>query len=154
YSNGAGDGGPALSAQLFFPWQIAADAAGNVYIGEWNTPRIRKISPDGTITTAVGNGKGGYSGDGGPAISAVIGAAWGLAFDRAGNLYFSDDIPGDDYVQDAVRVRKVSPDGIIPTVAGTGAPGDSPDSGDGGPAASAQFVVATALAVDKSGNLY
>jgi hypothetical protein len=47
FTDGAGDGGPATSAELFFPWQIAADAAGNVYIGEWNTLRIRRISPDG-----------------------------------------------------------------------------------------------------------
>jgi hypothetical protein len=70
YSNGSGDGGPAIGAQLFFPDQIAVDSAGNVYIGECGTPRVRKISPSGIITTVVGNGKSGYSGDGGPATSA------------------------------------------------------------------------------------
>jgi sugar lactone lactonase YvrE len=154
YNSGNGDGGPALQAPLFYPWQIAADAAGNVYIGEWNTPRIRRISTDGIITTVVGTGRSGYTGDGGPATDALTGAAWGLTFDSAGNLYFSDDIPGDDYAPDAVHVRKVSPDGIITTVAGNGAPGESPDAGDGGPATSAQFRVASGIAVDKAGNVY
>jgi sugar lactone lactonase YvrE len=154
YNNGVGDGGPATSAPLFYPWQLAVDSAGGLYIGEWNTPRVRKVSSDGIITTVVGNGTGGYSGDGGPATSAAVGAAWGLAFDIAGNLYISDDIPGDDYSPDAVRIRRVSPDGIITTVAGTGAPGESPDTGDGGPATEAQLSVAASLAVDTAGNLY
>jgi sugar lactone lactonase YvrE len=154
YSNGAGDGGPATSAQLFFPWQIAVDSDGNVYFAEWGTPRVRKISTSGIITTVIGNGKSGYSGDGGPATSAMIGEAWGLAIDSAGTIYISDNIGGDDYSPDAVRVRKVTPDGIITTIAGTGAPGESPDTGDGGPAVNAQFRVAGALAVDSSGNLY
>jgi len=92
YNNGVGDGGPATAAQLFFPYQVAADAAGNVYIGEWNTSRVRKVSADGIITTVVGTGSYGYSGDGGPASAAAIGASWGLTFDRAGSLYFSDAI--------------------------------------------------------------
>ena len=157
FSNGAGDGGPATSAQLFAPSQLAVDSAGNVYFAEWGTPRVRKISTSGIITTVIGNGMSGYSGDGGPATSAMIGEAWGLAVDNAGTIYFSDDIGGDDYVPDAVRVRKVTPDGIITTIAGTGAPGGLPgiaDSGDGGPATAAQFAVAASLAVDSTGNLY
>jgi sugar lactone lactonase YvrE len=154
FSNGAGDGGPATSVQLFYPWQLAVDSGGNVYFAEWGTPRVRKISTSGIITTVVGNGKSGYSGDGGPATSAMIGEAWGLAVDNAGTIYLSDNIGGDDYAPDAVRVRKVTLDGIITTIAGTGAPGESPDTGDGGPATAAQFRVATALAVDSAGNLY
>jgi len=154
YTNGAGDGGPATSAELFYPWQIAVDASGNVYIGEWNTPRVRKISTGGIISTVVGNGMSGFSGDGGPATNAKMGAAWGLAFDNSGALFISDDIPGDDFDPDAVRVRKVTPDGIITTVAGIGAPGLSPDTGDGGPATNAQFAVSSSLAVDAAGNLY
>ena len=157
YSNGSGDGGPAIGAQLFSPDQIAVDSAGNVYIAEWGTPRVRKISPSGIITTVVGNGNSGFSGDGGPATSAMIGEPWGLAIDSAGNMYISDDIGGDDYAPDAVHVRKVTADGIITTIAGTGAPGGPPniaDSGDGGLALSAQFAVAGSLAVDNAGNVY
>ena len=78
----------------------------------------------------------------------------GLAFDNSGALFISDDIPGDDFDPDAVRVRKVTPDGIITTVAGTGAPGASPDTGDGGPATNAQFAVSGSLAIDAAANLY
>jgi hypothetical protein len=149
-----GDGGPATSAHLFYPHQLAVDAASNVYIGEWNTSRVRKVSADGTIDTVVGTGKTGYSGDGGLATSAEMGAVWGLAADGTGNLYISDNIPGDDYAPVSVRIRKVSADGVITILAGSGAPGDSPDMGDGGPATSAQFMIAGPLAVDASGNLY
>ena len=151
YNDGIGDGGPATSAPLFYPYQLAVDAAGNLYVGEWNTLRVRKVSTDGIITTVVGDGKFGYSGDGGPASNAVIGAPWGFAFDNAGNLYFSDDTPGDDLFPTAARIRKVSPDGIITTIAGTGEIGFS---GDDGPAVDAQFSAPGRLAVDSSGNLY
>jgi sugar lactone lactonase YvrE len=151
YNNGKGDGGPATAAQLFFPYQVAADASGNVYIGEWNTSRIRKVTADGNINTVIGTGNYGYSGDGGPANAAQIGAPWGLTFDRAGNLYFSDAIPGDDIEPVETHIRKVNPDGIISTIAGSGANGYG---GDGGPAAKAQFDEPGQLAVDPAGNVY
>ena len=150
-SEGAGDGGPAIAAPIYYPFQLAADANGNVYIGEFNTARVRKVSPDGIITTVAGTGgAAGYSGDGGQATNARIGVPWGLAIDNAGNLFISDVIPGDDDPV-AARIRKVSPDGIITTVAGTGVPGFS---GDGGPGLNAQFSSPGQLAVDNSGDLY
>ncbi|HTX39115.1 MAG TPA: NHL repeat-containing protein [Bryobacteraceae bacterium] len=151
FNNGVGDGGPALSAPLFHPYQVAADASGSVYIAEWGTPRIRKVGTDGIITTAVGNGTVGYSGDGGPASQAQIGAAWGLAVDSSGTLWFSDDVPGDDIYPVVTHIRKVTPDGIITTVAGTGVPGYS---GDGGRALAAQLYAPGQLTVDDSGNVY
>jgi sugar lactone lactonase YvrE len=151
YNDGAGDGGPATAAQLFWPYQLAADSSGSVYIGEWNTCRVRRISADGIITTVVGNGKCRYSGDGGPAVSAEIGAPWGLAFDASDNLYMTDAIPGDDIVPSATHIRKVSADGIITTVAGAG---EVAYSGDGGPALSASFYEPGSLAVDRGGNVY
>ena len=90
----------------------------------------------------------------GLAINAKMGAPWGLAIDSSGALFISDDITGDDFDPDAVRIRKVTPDGIITTIAGIGAPGLSPDTGDGGPATNAQFAVSGSLAVDAAGNLY
>lgn len=151
FNNGIGDGGPATSAPLFYPYQLAADAAGNVYIGEWNTPRVRRVTADGIINTVVGTGQVGFSGDGGPASAAQIGAPWGLAFDRAGNLYISDAIPGDDIEPTETHIRKVTSDGIITTIAGSGANGYG---GDGGPALSAQFDEPGQLAVDAAGNVY
>ena len=150
YTNGADDGGPATSAQLFHPYQLAIDPKGDLYFAEWNTSRVRKVSADGIITTVVGTGKYGYSGDGGPATSAQIGAPWGLAFDNSGNLFISDAIPGDDIIH-PTHIRKVSPDGIITTVAGTGEVGYS---GDGGPAVNAQFSQPGPLAADGRGTLY
>ena len=150
-TDGAGDGGPAIAAPLYYPNQLAVDAKGNVYIGELDTARVRRVSQDGIIATVVGTGgAGGYSGDGGPAASAQIGVPWGLAIDSTGNLFISDVIPGDDGPV-ATHIRKVSPDGIITTIAGTGVPGYS---GDSGPGLNAQFISPGQLAVDNSGNVY
>ena len=146
-----GDGGPAVNAGLYPNGLLSMDVAGNLYIGE-NTARIRKVSADGTITTVAGSGTYGSSGDGGPAISAQLGLMGGLAVDPAGNLYISETIFDDDSGSVlSARVRMVSPDGTIRTIAGGGTSGYS---GDGGPAASAQLMSPGALATDTSGNLY
>src|SRR4029077_17841695 len=97
----AGDTGPAGKARLSYPIGIAIDAAGNVFIGDGGNSRIRKVSPDGIITTVAGNGVQGFAGDGGPATKARLDGALNLAVDGAGNLYLSDWAHN--------RVRKVSP---------------------------------------------
>ncbi len=151
HAYGVGDGGPAALAPLYQPDQLAVDGAGNVYIAERNQPYVRKVAPNGVITTYVGNGTAGYSGDGGPAASAEIGAAWGLAADNAGDLYISDVTTGKHSSVAAAGIRKVTPDGTITTIAGTEITGYS---GDGGPGVKAQFNSPGALAIDDSGNLY
>jgi uncharacterized protein (TIGR03437 family) len=144
----SGDGGPATSASLYFPMGVAVDTAGNVYIADNANHRIRKVGPDGIISTVAGDGYkderglGRFSGDGGPATSASLAAPYGVAVDAAGNLYIADMLNG--------RVRKVSPDGIITTVAGGGPEGVL---GDGGPATNASLS-AYGVAVDLAGNLY
>jgi uncharacterized protein (TIGR03437 family) len=139
--NGVGDNGPALDGQLDYPMSVAVDAAGDLYIADDANNRIRKVS-NGVITTVVGIGTPGYSGDGGPAISAQLQNPDGIAVDAAGNLYIADTL---NY-----RVRKVS-NGVITTIAGTGTSGSG---GDNGPAVSAQLGLPERVAVDGAGNVY
>ncbi|MGP8243002.1 MAG: hypothetical protein ACLQVN_00615 [Bryobacteraceae bacterium] len=152
----AGDGGPAALAQLNAPLGVALDAGGNLYVADTGNNAVRKISPNGTISTAAGNGVAGYSSDGVQASTTSLNGPEGVAVDSLGNLYIADTIND--------RVRLVSPGGIISTVAGTGssavyAPiwdntGVSTTTGDGGPATAAAIVLPTDVALDSSGNLY
>lgn len=87
----SGDNGPAISASLYDPVGVARDSAGYIYIADTLNARIRKVSPDGVITTIAGNGAYGYAGDGGPATSATLYFPHGIAVDSAGNVYFSDE---------------------------------------------------------------
>ncbi len=141
-----GEGGPATSAALFNPEGVVADASGNFYFSDADTFRIWKVNASGTITTVVGDGNPGFSGDGGPATNARVIFPGGLALDTAGNLYFAD--------QYNHRVRKVTPAGVISTVAGTGAVGFPGGFGDGGPGTAAVLYAPAAVAVDAAGNLY
>jgi beta-lactamase regulating signal transducer with metallopeptidase domain/sugar lactone lactonase YvrE len=138
-----GDGGPAASARLARPHDAAVDSAGNLYIADTHNHRIRKVTPAGVITTAAGNGKLGFGGDGGKAASAQLCYPHGVAVDSAGNLYIADS--GNK------RIRKVTPAGVIATVAGNGKAGFS---GDGGQAAYAQLNYPYGVSVDSVGNLY
>jgi len=139
----SGDGGPATSARLSSPTGIAVDAAGNLFIADSYNSRIRKVTPDGIISTVAGTTSSGFSGDGGPATSARLNSPTGVAVDTSGNLFIADSNNN--------RIRKVTPDGIISTVAGTGASGFS---GDGGPATSARLNLPSGVAVDAAGNLF
>jgi hypothetical protein len=137
----SGDGGPATSARLNGPTGVAVDGQRNVYISDADNYRVRKVSPDGTITTVAGSGASGSSGDGGPATSARLNQPEGVAVDGQGNLYIADA-----YVH---RVRKVSRGGTINAFAGGGSA-----LGDGGPATSAQLSQPFGVAVDGQGNVY
>ncbi|MGV3556543.1 NHL domain-containing protein [Larkinella arboricola] len=138
----SGDGGPASSARLAYPTELALDAQGNLFIADEANFRIRKVAPNGIITTVVGSGQGGYSGDGGPATRASIGYPGGIALDAQGNLFIAD--PSN------LRIRKVAPNGIITTVAGDGIEGFG---GDGARASSARLSYPAGLAIDGQGNL-
>lgn len=135
-----GDGGPALGASLNFPTDLAVDASGNIYVGDNQNFRIRKISPQGSITTIAGTGTAGAAGENVPAASSPIGDVEALAVDSQGNLYlaeFSSD-----------RVRRIS-GGVVTTVAGNGNEGFTGD----GPALTVSLNRPAGLAFDSSGNL-
>jgi sugar lactone lactonase YvrE len=138
----SGDGGAATSAQLNYPFGVAVDAAGNLYIADTDNHRIRKVS-SGVITTVAGNGSFGFSGDSGLATSAKLNWPNGIAVDPAGNLYIGDTSNN--------RIRKVTTLGIINTIAGNGGSGYN---GDGIAATSASLSVPTGIAVDVAGNLF
>ena len=146
-----GDGGPATSAQLYVPAGVAVDGGGNVYIADSLNHRVRKVSPNGMITTIAGTGRIlTPRGDGGPATAANLDNPSGLAVDGQGNVYVTD-AAGDS------RVRKISAGGTITTIAGTAGPGKfglTGFSGDGGPATSAKLNYPVGLAVDGEGSLY
>ncbi|MDP9442618.1 MAG: hypothetical protein M3P34_10680, partial [Actinomycetota bacterium] len=128
----------ALTTQLHGPVAIAFDAAGNLYIVESSGGRVRKVTPSGAISTVAGNGGQGFSGDGGPAVSATLFHPEGIAADAAGNLFIADSINH--------RIRRVDAGtGIITTFAGAGVEGDG---GDGGPATSAELRAPEAVALD------
>ena len=136
------DGGPATSARFLDLDAIAVDSAGNLYIADGQL--VRKVA-NGVITTLAGNGltpTQGFSGDNGPATSALLNSPNGVAVDKVGSVYISDGQNN--------RVRKVS-NGVITTVAGNGTEGFS---GDNGPATSAQLYGPIRVAMDSAGSLY
>lgn len=136
-----GDGGPATAADLLTPQQLCIDKAGNLYFTETNGNRVRKISPSGIITTLAGNGIGTSAGDGGPATAASLYLPEAIDVDTAGNVYIGE-FNG--------IIRKVTPAGIISTIAGNGTLGFC---GDGGPALSA-CLGTQSLTVGQAGNMY
>jgi sugar lactone lactonase YvrE len=138
----SGDGGPALRAGLS-PVGVAVTADGILYIADWSNARVRRVDGNGGITTVVGTGKRGFSGDGGPAALARLNDPEALAVGPDGALYIADS-RGD-------RIRRVGSDGVITTVAGTGTRGFS---GDGGPAVLADLSAPSAVAVTADGALY
>jgi len=139
----SGDGGLATNASLNYPQAVAVDSSGNLYIADSSNYLIRKVAPNGIISTVAGTGINGHSGDGGPATAAEVNFPEAVTVDPAGNLYISE---GDNIV------RKVDTSGNISTVAGNvhlaGGYG-----GDGNVATAATLFGPWGLAFDPSGNL-
>ncbi len=138
----SGDGGPATSASLNHPVSFTTDAAGNLYIADTHNHRIRRVlASSGVITTVAGDGTAGFSGDGGPATAARLSYPHDVAVDGVGNLYVADT--GNQ------RIRRITPAGIISTVAGSGV---AAFSGDGAPAINAALNTPSRLALDAVGS--
>jgi len=141
---GSGDGGPATAAQIDNPFGVVRGPDGAIWFCEYTGQRIRRVAPDGTISTIAGTGAKGYSGDGGPALQATFNLPHELRFDAAGDLYIVD------MTNHAVRKIDLKTK-IITTIAGNGLPGYS---GDGGPAKEAQFKQPHSIQFGPEGDLY
>ena len=147
----AGDGGPGNDAVLDLPSSAVEDSHGNIYIADQANFRIRRLAPDGTISTFCGTGVAAYSGDDGPPLQATLRAPVGqsatpaarLAIDSQDRLYIADTA---NHV-----IRRIDSDGMIRTIAGTGVSGYS---GDGGPATAAKLNLPSDVAVGADGSFY
>lgn len=139
----SGDGGPATEAKIAGPVRLTRDADGNLYIVESYNSVIRRIDANGIISTFAGTGQSGYSGDGGPATAAKLNEPYDAQFAPDGSLFIADSTNN--------VIRRVTPDGRIHTVAGTGADGFS---GDRGPALAAKLSCPSAVQVDGDGALW
>lgn len=138
-----GDGSDARLAALSAPGALAKDQAGNLYISDSASGRVRKVSPSDVITTVAGSGSYGDTGDKSVAIAASFRQLGGVAVDSHGNLYIADNL--------SHRIRKVTPDGMINTFLGNGTAGNSGTSGSG---SAFQLNTPDSLTVDAHDNLY
>jgi hypothetical protein len=150
-----GNGGPAVDATLNTPSAVAVDSNGDVFIADTENNMVREVTPGGIIRTVAGNGRPGYSGDGGPAVFASLDNPSGVAVNAQGDLFIADTVNN--------VIREVTPNGIIHTIAGDpadgwkygrGGPLGGGYAGDGGPAADALLQHPQGLAVDSNGDLF
>ncbi len=136
-----GDGSDARNAEICQPWGLAVDNTGNTYIGAWGQNVIRKVSSTGIISTFAGSGSMSFSGDGGLADTAGIPAPWHIYIDKNNNIYVNDG---------QVALRKITPEGVITTIAGN----DTAMNYQDGVPATSVWIHATSMVADHLGNLY
>ena len=134
------DNGQGSEASFYEPWDVCVDEQENVYVADYKNNLIRKITPDGTVSTLAGSGSFGFAG--GPAGVATFGNPGGIALDKAGNLYVSD--------HNTHIIRKILPDGTVSTLAG--AAFDAADSDGLGSAA--RFNRPYGISMGTDGRLY
>jgi sugar lactone lactonase YvrE len=134
FAEGTGD-----AAQFNGPSGMAVDSSGNVYVADYYNNRIRKLTPAGVVTTWAGSGTAGFADD--TAAAAQFNGPWGMAVDPSGNVYVADNLNH--------KIRKITPAGVVTTLAGSGTAGSADGPGD-----TAQFNYPGGIAVDASGNVY
>jgi sugar lactone lactonase YvrE len=140
----SGDGGPGIKAQVNNPYGLVTGPDGALYFCEIGNHRVRRLDlATNVISTVAGNGVPGYSGDGGPALSASLNEPYEVRFDEAGNMYFAE-------MRNNIVRRVDAKSNVISTFAGTGKPGFA---GDGGPATSALLHQPHSIAFDGRGGL-
>jgi len=140
----AGDLGPATASSLYQPVSIAFDTTGNLYIAERSGNVIRKVATTGTITTVAGTGKSGKpTSETGLATSQPLNTPQGVAWDPAGSLLIADSANS--------RIRRLTSDGMIATVAGSNVSGAT---GDGGQATAATLQFPYGVTADGNGNIF
>ena len=137
----SGDGGPATSAEINTVYRIAEDGHNNLYLAEYG--HVRKVDRNGIISTPIGNGTNGYTGDGGPATAAEIDGAGSVWADKSGSIFFNDGVYS--------VIRYVNASGVINTLAGNGTTGYS---GDGGPATAAELNHAGGVITNHAGTVF
>jgi uncharacterized protein YjdB len=138
-----GDGGPATAAQMMWPTTLIVDPSDNILVTDYNAHRVRQITPGGIISTIIGTGIAGSTGDGGPATNARVSGPAGICEDASGNIYVAE--------QNGCRVRKINTSGVISTICGNGV---CSSSGDGLPATAARVNGPTNVVTDAAGNIY
>ena len=131
--------GTGTAAQFYYPHGVAVDSAGTVYVADYNNQRIRKISPSGVVTTLAGSSTSGFAD--GTGTAAQFSSPFGVAVDSAGTVYVADSANN--------RIRKISPSGVVTTLAGSGIDGFADGTG-----AAARFSSPSGVAVDSAGTVY
>lgn len=145
-ASSTGDGSLAINATINNPGHICVDLSGNIYFAEFSGNRVRKISASGIISTYAGTGVASNTGNGGPASSATIQQPWPIACDASGNVYVGSYFG----TSNGAQVRKISTNGTITAIAGTGTSGYG---GDGGAATSASINSIGGIAVNNLGEI-
>jgi RHS repeat-associated protein len=145
----SGDGGPANEAALNLPADVAVGPDGSIYIADYGNHRVRRVAPDGLISTVAGTGVAGFSGDDGPAVQAQLHTPTDVAIGLYGRLYIAETQGGNH----SERVRRGGLEGVITTVAGLDCDWTCP-LGDGGPATSAPLGGLTDITIGPDGSLY
>jgi len=137
-TEGSGNG-TGTAAQFYYPFGVAVDSSGNIYVADTNNHRIRKITPAGVVSTFAGTGTEGFAN--GTGTEAQFNLPTGVAVDSRGNVYVADQVNH--------RIRRITPAGVVSTLAGTGTRGHADGTGT-----EAQFNYPTGVAVDSSGNVF